>query len=126
VITPGEWNVLANPRGHDEAKKRDLAVEFVRDLRDSASVVASALQFVGSRPSHSVTSGDRRGSVRAASCDFVGDPLPLEAGIHTDDDHPEVHQVGDDAEECGFLTAMLGASGSEGTADLPVEGTVHP
>ena len=65
----------------------------------SLPLEACAVQFEGAGLALSLTAGDGGGAVGAATGDFIEGHLALEAIWKADDDHAEVHQVGDHREE---------------------------
>src|ERR1700674_5604487 len=103
-----------------------LAMKFLGGLRDHASLIARARQFVLGWLAAAVAAGDRGGAVGRAAGDVVELHLAGEAVIEADNGHAEMQQVGDNREQRGFLAAMLGRCRSEGAADLAVQRPFHP
>ena len=70
--------------------------------------------------------GDRRRAVRRSADDFVEGHLAGVAIGQTDDDHAEMHQVGDDGEEGRFVAAMLRRARGKGPSGLANQCSAHP
>ena len=96
------------------------AMQFFRGLRDHASLIACAGEFVFARLAAAVTAGNRGGAIGRTAGDFVELHLAGKAVIEADDGHAEMQQVGDHGEQRGFLAAVLGRARCEGAADLAV------
>src|SRR2546430_3635985 len=84
------------------------AMQFLRGLRDHASLIARAGEFVLARLAAAVAAGDRGGAIGRAAGDLVELHLAGKAVIEADDRHAEMQEVGDHGKQRGLLAAMLG------------------
>jgi hypothetical protein len=82
--------------------------EFLGSLCNELTLKPRTVELICTRLALTLTPGDGRGSVGAATGDLVELHLALEAVRQTHDGHPEVQQVGDDREEGRLLAAVLG------------------
>src|SRR3712207_1034989 len=96
------------------------------DLGHMAAEVARAVQFGRAWLARAIPARDRGRAVGCATRDLVEAHLALERVGQANHHHAEVQQVGDEREQRGLLTAMLGGSGGEGRADLAVQRTARP
>src|SRR5882757_11574305 len=102
------------------------AMQFVRGLRDHASLIARAGEFVLARLAAAVAAGDGGRAVGRAAGDFVELHLAGKAVVEADDRHAKMQQIGDNRKQRGLLAAMLGRARSEGAADLAVQRALGP
>src|SRR5436305_8600140 len=89
------------------------AMQFVRGLRDRASLIARACEFVLRRLAAAVAAADGGGAIGRATCNLVELHLAGKSVIQTDHGHAELQQVGDDRKQRRLLTAMLGCRRAE-------------
>src|SRR3954468_16635971 len=82
------------------------AMQFVRGLRDHASLIARAGEFVLARLAAAVAAGDGGRAVGRAAGDFVELHLAGKAVVKADDRHAKMQQVGDHRKQRGLLAAM--------------------
>src|SRR3984957_9789487 len=102
------------------------AMQFLCRLRDHASLIARAGEFVVGGLAAAVAAGDRGGAIGRAAGDVIELHLAGEAVVQADDGHAEMQQVGDDREKRGLLAAVLGRGRGKGAADLAVQRALHP
>src|ERR1700761_4820250 len=103
-----------------------LAEQFAGDFRNPSSLVARAFQFALCRAPRPVGASNGRGPVRCAACDLIEGHLRAVTVIHSNHDHPEMEQVGDNREQRRFLSAVLRAGRGECRIALSVQRTFGP
>ena len=82
-------------------------MQLVGDLRYLAALVARSDQLVRARHTRAIATGNRRGTVRRPTGNFVKSHLTRVALVETDNHHAEVQEIGDDREQGRFLPTML-------------------
>src|SRR5258708_13992355 len=102
------------------------AMQFFRGLRDHASLIARAGEFVFARLAAAVAAGDGGGARGRTAGHLVELHLAGEAIVKADDRHAKGQEIGDDREQRGLLAAVLGRGGGESAADLAVQGALGP
>src|ERR1700686_2506621 len=110
----------------ENAARIASAMQFLRRLRDHASLIARAGEFVFAGLTAAVTPGDRGRAIGWPAGDLVELHLAGKAVVQADNGHAEMQQIGDDREQRGFLATVLGRGRGEGAADLAVQCALHP
>src|SRR5450756_1274817 len=122
--SPRRANRAAFPK--QNAARIASAMQFLRGLRDHASLIARAGEFVFGGLAAAVAGRDRGCTIGRTAGDLVEFQLAGKAVIEADDGHAEMQEVGDDREQRGFLAAVLARGRGESAADLAVQGALGP
>src|SRR3954470_20425710 len=102
------------------------AMQFVRGLRDQASLIARAGNLVLPGLAAAVAAGDGGRAIGRAAGDLVELHLAGKTVVEADHRHAKMQEVGDDRKQRGLLAAVLGRARGEGAADLAVQRAFHP
>src|SRR6266481_3074803 len=107
-IVPRRRGIDGAARTTWNAARIASAMQFVRGLRDHASLIARAGKLVLARLAAAVAAGDGGGAIGRAAGDLVELHLAGKTIVEADHRHAEVQEVGDDRKQRGLLAAMLG------------------
>ncbi|MNT30844.1 hypothetical protein D3C72_1666560 [compost metagenome] len=89
-------------------------------------MVACGFQFDSGRLTRAVAIGDGGGAIGRTALDFINAHLALESIGQADNGHAVVQEGGDEAENGGFLAAVLGGGRREGRADFADQLATEP
>src|SRR5690606_12919123 len=103
-----------------------LTVKFLGDLRDMLTLEACAIQLDLARHTRTVALGQGGRTIGRAANDLVHVHLACERIRQTDNHHAVVQEEVVQAAKGGFLTAVLGRRGGEGTPDLADQLALRP